>query len=93
MIKPKVLFLCSGNSARSQMGEAILRRYAGHEFEVFSAGIEPKGLNPLTVRVMEEIGIDMSGQFTGLWIYLTAPFLGGLLGVLLFQATRQEPES
>ena len=62
MIKPKVLFLCSGNSARSQMGEALLRKYAGHELDVFSAGIEPKGLNPYTVRVMEEIGIDMSGH-------------------------------
>jgi arsenate reductase len=60
MIKPKILFLCSSNSARSQMCEAFCRKYAGHEFEVFSAGIEPKGLNPYTVRVMEEIGFDMS---------------------------------
>ena len=60
MIKAKVLFLCSGNSARSQMCEAFCRKYAGHEFEVFSAGIEPKGLNSFTIRVMKEIGFDMS---------------------------------
>ncbi len=60
--KPRVLFLCTGNSARSQMAEALLRHYAGDHFEVYSAGLEPKGLNPYTVRVMEEIGIDMSAH-------------------------------
>jgi arsenate reductase (thioredoxin) len=44
MTKPKVLFLCTGNSARSQLAEAFLRKYAGNEFEVFSAGLEPKGI-------------------------------------------------
>ncbi|MDP2995089.1 MAG: arsenate reductase ArsC [Anaerolineales bacterium] len=58
----KVLFLCTGNSARSQMAEAFLRKYGASQFEPFSAGLEPKGLNPLTVRVMEEIGFDMSGH-------------------------------
>jgi arsenate reductase len=58
----KVIFLCTGNSARSQMAEAFLRKYAGDRFEVHSAGIEPKGLNPYTRRVMEEAGIDMSGH-------------------------------
>jgi arsenate reductase len=58
----KVLFLCTGNSARSQMAEAFLRKYAGDHFEAHSAGIEPRGLNPLTVKVMEERGIDMSGH-------------------------------
>ena len=62
MSKTKVLFLCTGNSARSQMAEAFLRRYAGDRFEVHSAGLEPKGINPFTVRVMEEIGYDLSGQ-------------------------------
>jgi arsenate reductase len=57
-----VLFLCVANSARSQMAEAFLRKYAGDRFEVHSAGLEPKGLNPLTVRVMEEVGVDMSGH-------------------------------
>ena len=62
MQKTKVLFLCTGNSARSQMAEAFLRRRAGDRFEVHSAGLEPKEINPLTVRVMEEIGYDLSGQ-------------------------------
>ncbi|MCS7069832.1 MAG: arsenate reductase ArsC [Meiothermus sp.] len=60
--KAKVLFLCTGNSARSQMAEGFLRHYAGNEFEAYSAGLEPKGLHPLTVKVMQEIGIDISGQ-------------------------------
>ena len=60
MNKAKVLFLCTGNSARSQMGEALLRKYAGDRFEVHSAGLEPKGLNPYTARVLEEIGVDPS---------------------------------
>jgi arsenate reductase len=60
MDKPKVLFLCTGNSARSQMAEALLRNYAGERFEVFSAGLEPKAINPLTIQVMEELGLDLS---------------------------------
>ncbi len=56
--KPRVLFLCTGNSARSQMAEALLRKYAGDRFEVHSAGLEPKGVHPLTIRVLEEIGVD-----------------------------------
>ena len=62
MSKPKVLFLCTGNSARSQMAEGYLRQVAGGEFEPLSAGIEPKGLNPLAVEAMREIGIDISHQ-------------------------------
>jgi arsenate reductase len=57
-----VLFLCTGNSARSQMAEAFLRQLGGESFEAFSAGMEPKSLNPLTIQVMEEVGIDVSGQ-------------------------------
>jgi arsenate reductase len=60
--KPQVLFLCTGNSARSQMAEAFLKRYAGDTFDVQSAGLEPKGINPCTVRVMAEVGYDMSGH-------------------------------
>ncbi len=60
--KAKVLFLCTGNSARSQMAEGYLREVAGDRFEALSAGIEPKGLNPLAVEAMREIGIDISGQ-------------------------------
>src|SRR5271169_5357919 len=62
MSKPKVLFLCTGNSARSQMAEGYLRHVAGNEFEPLSAGVEPKGLNPLAVEAMKEIGIDISQQ-------------------------------
>lgn len=62
MQKAKVLFLCTGNSARSQMAEALMRSHAGDTFDVYSAGLEPKGINPFTVRVMEEAGIDISGQ-------------------------------
>lgn len=61
-MKPKVLFLCTGNSARSQMAVGYLRYVASDRFEVASAGIEPKGLNPLAVEVMREIGVDMSRQ-------------------------------
>ena len=62
MSKQRVLFLCTGNSARSQMAEAFLRKYAGDVLEPHSAGLEPKGLHPLTVRVMQEVGIDISNQ-------------------------------
>jgi arsenate reductase len=61
-MKPKVLFLCTGNSARSQMAEGYLRHIAGDRFEVLSAGIEPKGLNPLATEVMRDAGIDISAQ-------------------------------
>lgn len=56
----RVLFVCTGNSARSVMAEALLRQHGGDRFEVFSAGTEPKGINPLTVRVLAEAGIDAS---------------------------------
>lgn len=64
MTKEKVLFLCTGNSARSQMAEALLRKHAGERYDVFSAGLEPKGINPYTVRVMNEIGISLDGQWS-----------------------------
>ncbi len=56
----RVLFVCTGNSARSVMAEALLRHHGGDRFEVFSAGTEPKGINPLTVRILAEAGIDAS---------------------------------
>ncbi len=62
MRKAKILFLCTGNSARSQMAEAFVRRYAGDHFEPYSAGMEPKGIHPLTVRVLEERGISLDGH-------------------------------
>ncbi len=62
MSKAKVLFLCTGNSARSQMAEALLRHHAGDRFDVYSAGLEPKGINPYTTRVMNEMGIELTGH-------------------------------
>jgi arsenate reductase len=56
----RVLVVCTGNSARSVMAEALLRQHGGDAFDVHSAGTEPKGINPLTVRVLDEAGIDHS---------------------------------
>ena len=64
MSKPNVLFLCTGNSARSQMAEALLRKHGGGRFEVHSAGLEPSVINPYAVKVLHEAGIDTSGQYS-----------------------------
>jgi arsenate reductase len=58
--KLRVLFVCTHNSARSQMAEGLLRALAGDRYEVYSAGTEPRGVHPLAIRVMQEIGIDLS---------------------------------
>ena len=57
-----VLFLCTGNSCRSQIAQAYLAELGGDLFEVYSAGLEPHGVNPNTIKVMEEAGFDMSGH-------------------------------
>jgi len=58
----KVLFLCTGNSCRSQMAEGWARQLKGDVIEAYSAGIETNGLNPNAVKVMDEAGVDISGQ-------------------------------
>lgn len=61
--KPKVLFVCTRNSARSQMGEGLLRHLAGDRFAVFSAGLEAAAeIQPMAIQVMDEIGIDIRSQ-------------------------------
>jgi len=62
MQKLKVLFLCTGNSCRSQMAEGWARHLKSDAIEAYSAGIEPHGLDPRAVRVMAEVGVDISGH-------------------------------
>lgn len=61
-MKPRVLILCTGNSARSQMAEGLLRHDAGGRFEVESAGTNPTSVRPEAIAVMHEAGVDISGQ-------------------------------
>jgi arsenate reductase len=80
--KLRVIFLCTGNSARSQMAEAFLRQYAESDFEAYSAGLQPRGINPLTIQVMSEIGIDISAQYSkGVEVYLGKKFFHYLITV------------
>jgi len=58
----KIIFLCTGNSCRSQMAEGFMRNMAGNKFEVFSAGVEPTEVNPYAIKVMAEVGIDISSH-------------------------------
>jgi arsenate reductase (thioredoxin) len=60
--KPKVLFLCTGNSCRSQMAEAWTRHLKGDRYEPYSAGVDVRPVDPLAVRAMAEVGLDISGQ-------------------------------
>jgi len=64
--RPKILFLCTGNSCRSQMAEGWGRHLYPDRYEFFSAGIEKHGLNPLAVKVMAEAGVDISGHYSKL---------------------------
>ena len=57
----RVIFVCTGNSARSQMAEALLRRDGGPAFEVVSAGVSPRGVHPMTIKALDKVGIDISG--------------------------------
>ena len=60
--KKRILFLCTGNSARSQMAEGLIRHFREEEFESFSAGIDPKSVHPKALQVMQEAGINISKQ-------------------------------
>lgn len=62
--KIKILFLCTGNSCRSQMAEGFTKHYFSHLFDVYSAGTKPQEINKLTLKVMKEIGIDISKQYS-----------------------------
>lgn len=62
MTRQRVLILCTGNSARSQMAEGLLRQDAGDSFEVFSAGVKSSFVRPHAIEAMREVGIDISGQ-------------------------------
>ena len=77
MTTQRVLFLCTGNSARSQLAEAFLRKYASDRFEAHSAGLKPAGVNPFTIQVLQEVGIDISDQ--------TSKGVDAYLGKVLFQ--------
>ena len=70
MKKPRVLFLCTHNSARSQMAEGFLRAMAGDRFEAHSAGTEKTSVNPLAIQVMAERGIDISGHASKVYVGL-----------------------
>lgn len=71
----RVLFVCTGNSARSLLAEALVRQKGGSAFEVHSAGIDPRGVNPLTLRVLAEAGIDASwARSTSVTEYLGQQF-------------------
>ena len=59
--KIRVIFICTGNSARSQMAEAILRHEAGDRFDVVSAGVSPRGVHPFAIEALARVGIDISG--------------------------------
>ncbi|MDK2906054.1 arsenate reductase ArsC [Petrotoga sp. DB-2] len=88
MNKIKVLFLCSRNSARSQMAQAFLKKYGDDKFEAFSAGLEASEIHPLTIKVMEEKGISMSEQYSkSLDIYLNDRF-----GFLITVCSKAEKE-
>lgn len=81
MRKQRVLFLCTQNSARSQMAEGFLRHHAGDRFEVYSAGLDPtQEIHPCAIEAMRAVGVDISGQYPkGLKSYLGKEFFNYLI--------------
>lgn len=86
MIKPKVLFLCSGNSCRTQIAEAFLRDLAGDRFEITSAGSEATPLDPDAIQAMRELDIDMSGHQSK----SVTPYLGQRFTYVISLCDRQQ---
>lgn len=64
MSKKNIMFLCTGNSCRSQMAEGFARKYWGHEFDVYSAGTKRHGMNERAMKVMKEAGVDISSHYS-----------------------------
>src|SRR5512139_2461086 len=64
MTKSKILFICTHNSARSQMAEGLLRHIYGDKYEAYSAGTNPTNINPLAIKALAELGIDASKQYS-----------------------------
>ena len=60
--KKTILFVCTGNSCRSQMAEGLMRKYIEKDFSIISAGLKPSTVNPQAIKAMKEINIDISGQ-------------------------------
>tara|TARA_B000000475_G_C15612646_1_gene289703 strand:- start:15 stop:440 length:426 start_codon:yes stop_codon:yes gene_type:complete len=60
--KEKIIFICTGNACRSQIAEGVMRQLAGDKFDVFSAGSHPTLVHPMSIRVMKEIGIDITSH-------------------------------
>jgi arsenate reductase len=64
MNKKNIMFLCTGNSCRSQIAEGFAKKYWGHEFNVYSAGTQKHGMNKRAIQVMQELGVDISSHFS-----------------------------
>lgn len=80
--KPKVIFLCIENRARSQMAEALLRHFAGDRFEVYSAGFEPSPIHPAVYKVMEEEGLSLENHYPkSVYDFLTKIHFGYVITV------------
>jgi arsenate reductase len=80
--KPRVLFLCIENRARSQMAEALLRKHARDQFEIHSAGFDPTPIHPYVYRVMDEVGLDLEGHYAkGVEEFFNKVYFGILITV------------